>query len=625
MMFRTRLLLAALLTAFCALDACAEITFAIGEPTEGSRKSGVGLISGWAVSDRGIASVEAFIDGESLGAVPHGSQRGDVAAAFPDIPDALYSGWGMKWAYPLHSDGEHVLTVVVTEEGGATASQSVTFEVVGFTSEFIADPGSVRTAGAAFSSPEDGRLVVSGAEIDGETVDLELAWDTASQQFLIDSIGYPNRPKTNQAPSAEAGGDRQTTAGDRISITGQGSDPDGYIARRSWTQVSGPGVALDNADQWTVSFDAPATAGDVRLRLTVTDDGGLSASDEVVVTVEVPEPANVVPTADAGGNFTVESGDSVTITGNGSDSDGSIVGWNWSRVGGLAVSLRDANTRTVRFTAPSATGEIRLRLTVTDDDGASGSDDVTVTVVAPPPVNQAPTADAGADLTVQAGASVTLNGSGSDPDGSIAGWSWRQVEGTAVALSGVSSRDVSFTAPDQAATLRLRLTVTDDDGATDTDDVIVTVEAPDDPDTTTGATLQSMLNQINDARAVARDCGTTAYPAQPPLQWSGSLAEIAMLHSMDMARNGYFAHTSLDGTSMGERVFPYWSGTRVGENIAASSIDRTDAYVVQLWLDSPGHCALIMDPDFTHAGIGVGRDAENGYDFHHFWTLDFGG
>ena len=530
MMFRTRLLLAALLTAFCALDACAEITFAIGEPTEGSRKSGVGLISGWAVSDRGIASVEAFIDGESLGAVPHGSQRGDVAAAFPDIPDALYSGWGMKWAYPLHSDGEHVLTVVVTEEGGATASQSVTFEVVGFTSEFIADPGSVRTAGAAFSSPEDGRLVVSGAEIDGETVDLELAWDTASQQFLIDSIGYPNRPKTNQAPSAEAGGD-----------------------------------------------------------------------------------------------FTVESGDSATITGNGSDSDGSIVGWNWSRVGGLAVSLRDANTRTVRFTAPSATGEIRLRLTVTDDDGASNSDDVTVTVVAPPPVNQAPTADAGADLTVQAGASVTLNGSGSDPDGSIAGWSWRQVEGTAVALSGVSSRDVSFTAPDQAATLRLRLTVTDDDGATDTDDVIVTVEAPDDPDTTTGATLQSMLSQINDARAVARDCGTTAYPAQPPLQWSGSLAEIAMLHSMDMARNGYFAHTSLDGTSMGERVFPYWSGTRVGENIAASSIDRTDAYVVQLWLDSPGHCALIMDPDFTHAGIGVGRDAENGYDFHHFWTLDFGG
>ena len=120
-MLGTRLLLAALLTTFCALDARGEITFAIGEPAEGAVKSGVGLISGWAVSDVGIVSVEAFIDGESLGPVPYGSQRGDVAAAFPDIPGALHSGCGMKWAYPLHGDGEHVLTVVVTEEGGGSA------------------------------------------------------------------------------------------------------------------------------------------------------------------------------------------------------------------------------------------------------------------------------------------------------------------------------------------------------------------------------------------------------------------------------------------------------------------------------------------------------------------------
>jgi uncharacterized protein YkwD len=622
MMLGTRLLLAALFTTFCALDARGEITFAIGEPAEGAVKSGVGLISGWAVSDVGIVSVEAFIDGESLGPVPYGSQRGDVAAAFPDIPGALHSGWGMKWAYPLHGDGEHVLTVVVTEEGGATASQSVTFEVVGFASEFISDPESVRTTGATVSSPDEGRLVVAGAEIEGEIVDLELAWDTASQQFLIDAIRYPNRTKANQAPSAEAGTDRSATAGDRVSITGQGTDPDGYITQRAWTQLSGPGVALDNADQWTVGFDAPATAGEIRLRLTVTDDGGLSASDDVVVTVQ---PANVAPTADAGRDFTVESGDAVSITGDGSDADGAIVAWNWSRAGGLTVSLREANTRTVRFTAPATTGDIRLRLTVTDDAGATSSDDVTVTVVAPPPPNQAPTANAGPDLTVQAGAAVSLTGDGSDPDGAIAGWSWRQVEGAAVSLSGANTREVSFTAPDKAATLRLRLTVTDDDGATDSDDVVITVEAPADPDTTTGATLQSMLSHINEARAIARDCGGTEYPAQPPLQWSSSLAEIAMIHSMDMAREGYFAHTSLDGTSMGDRVFQYWSGTRVGENIAASSVDRTDAYIVQLWLDSTGHCALIMDPGFTHAGIGVGRDPGNGYDFHHFWTLDFGG
>ena len=524
-----RLLLAALLAFFCANAAQAEITFAIGEPAEGSRKSGVGLISGWAISDRGIASVEAFIDGQSIGPVPYGSSRGDVAAAFPGVPGSLYSGWGMKWTYPILADGEHELTIVVTEQGGATASRSVVFEVVGFASEFIADPASVRTAGAAIESSEDGRIVISGAEVEGETVDLELAWDTAAQQFLVDTIRYPDRPRTNQAPSADAGPD-----------------------------------------------------------------------------------------------FTLESGAAASIRGEGSDPDGSIVGWRWTRSGGLAVTLFDATSRTVRFTAPTGPGEIRLWLTVTDDDGATDHDEVVVTVLAPPVTNRAPSANAGPDVTVEAGSTVTLSGGGSDPDGSIVGWSWTQIEGPGVALSGAGSRDVTFTAPGQAATLRLRLTVTDDDGASGTDEVVVTVEAPA-VETTTGSKLSSMLAWINEARAVARDCGGTAFPAQPALQWSESLAEIAMIHSMDMARNAYFDHTSLDGTSMGERVFPDWSGTRVGENIAASSHDRSDEYVVQMWLDSPGHCALIMDPDFTHAGIGVGRDPENGWDFHHFWTLDFGG
>ncbi len=81
----------------------------------------------------------------------------------------------------------------------------------------------------------------------------------------------------------------------------------------------------------------------------------------------------------------------------------------------------------------------------------------------------------------------------------------------------------------------------------------------------------------------------------------------------------------MDGTSMGDRVFPYWSGNRVGENIAASSVNRSDSYVVDLWLNSPGHCALLMNPDMTHAGIGSGQDTDNGYNLHYFWTLDFGG
>jgi len=175
----------------------------------------------------------------------------------------------------------------------------------------------------------------------------------------------------------------------------------------------------------------------------------------------------------------------------------------------------------------------------------------------------------------------------------------------------------------------------DDDGATDSDDVTITVEVPvvadpepePEPDNnTTGEVSRSILTAINAVRTQAQVCDGTGYPAQDPFQWNSDLATIAKLHSMDMATKGYFSHTSADGTRMGDRVFPYWSGNRVGENIAASSVDRSAEYVVGLWMSSTqGHCELIMDPDFTHAGVGAAHNTQNNYNMHHFWTLDVGG
>ena len=124
-----KFLLSALMLLAAASPALAEITFSIEEPAEGSTRSGIGLVSGWAVSDLGIVSVELFINGESMGFIPHGSVRGDVADAFPFIEDAMFSGWGMKWAYSLTGEGEHTMRIVVTEEGGGTASKDVTFNL----------------------------------------------------------------------------------------------------------------------------------------------------------------------------------------------------------------------------------------------------------------------------------------------------------------------------------------------------------------------------------------------------------------------------------------------------------------------------------------------------------------
>jgi uncharacterized protein YkwD len=608
-----------------AYPAAADIQFQIGEPTAGSVNSGIGQISGWAVSDETIVSVEALIDGVSLGLVPYGGTRKDVANAFPDIPNAEFSGWAMKWNYALLEEGEHLLTVIVTEEDGDEAVKEVLFQVTGFRSEFIPDPEDVQIGGATIEITPEGKIVIRDLLVEGELVDVELSWFKTAQQFLIDRIAYADEPAGNQSPEANAGADRTAQPGDNVTITGSGNDPDGSIVSWAWSQQSGPAAALSGADSAQVSFIAPSTTGDIWLRLTVTDNDGANAFDDVIVTVEpAPEP-NQAPTADAGVDRVAQGGDIVTITGGGSDPDGSITGWSWSRIAGLAVSLGGSNSQQVSFTAPNTDGTVTLRLTVTDNDGATDSDDVVVTVEAIPEPNQSPTADAGADFAVDQGSPVSITGDGNDPDGSITGWSWSQQSGPTVTLSGANSQQVGFTAPDTAGDIWLRLTVTDNEGATGFDDVVVTVNEPAGEDQTTGFTHQAMLSVINAARAETRMCGSTEYPGQPALQWSGSLADIARIHSMDMAREGYFSHTSLDGTTMGNRVFPYWTGTRVGENIAASSIDRSDSYVVGLWLDSPGHCALIMNPDFTHAGVGSGHNADNGYTYHHFWTLDFGG
>jgi len=86
--------------------------------------------------------------------------------------------------------------------------------------------------------------------------------------------------------------------------------------------------------------------------------------------------------------------------------------------------------------------------------------------------NVPPTANAGPDQSVSAGATVTLTGAASsDPDGSIVSYNWSQTAGTAVTLSG-TGQGRTFTAPGSAGTLTFSLTVTDNNGATSTADTV---------------------------------------------------------------------------------------------------------------------------------------------------------
>ncbi len=98
--------------------------------------------------------------------------------------------------------------------------------------------------------------------------------------------------------------------------------------------------------------------------------------------------------------------------------------------------------------------------------------------------NTPPVADAGEDLVVASGATVTLDGTGSsDADDDALTYSWTQTDGTEVTLDDATSATPSFTAPTGPDSLEFSLVVNDGTDDSEADTVSVTVNAPVPPST----------------------------------------------------------------------------------------------------------------------------------------------
>jgi uncharacterized protein YkwD len=129
-----------------------------------------------------------------------------------------------------------------------------------------------------------------------------------------------------------------------------------------------------------------------------------------------------------------------------------------------------------------------------------------------------------------------------------------------------------------------------------------------------------VVELVNGARSHARRCGREKFSAAPPLDVSRALNDAATGHARDMAKKKYFEHRGSDGSQPKDRVLRAGYHSRLtGENIALGPESAEE--VVAGWLDSPGHCANIMDPRFRDIGVGLATGPSRG---QIYWVQEFG-
>ncbi|MEW6070067.1 MAG: PKD domain-containing protein, partial [Candidatus Thermoplasmatota archaeon] len=269
--------------------------------------------------------------------------------------------------------------------------------------------------------------------------------------------------KVSYPPRAYAGEDKEQRVSWVVNFDDcWGYDPDGIITKYDWN--------FGDGTTWSSTI-SPRTnhiytlSGTYVATLTVTNGDGLeinaaslTATDSCLVTIV----DNFPPVADAGPDRQIRYDRIIQFNGAGSyDKDGYIVSYYWDFGDGqFSYELAPIHV----YHVP---GNYTVILTVTDNEGATGSDTCTVRVTG----NENPIANAGSDRIAYVNQEITFDGSASyDPDGYIVSYVWDLGDGTsATGISATHAYSIGNTI------YYVRLTVTDNDGATGSDVCIVTV------------------------------------------------------------------------------------------------------------------------------------------------------
>jgi hypothetical protein len=434
----------------------------------------------------------------------HGSVSVSPAGVVTYTPGANYSG----------SDS---FTYTVTDAGGAVSAPAT----VALTVIAVADPPTLSvtpTASGNENSPiplsissaltdTDGSEVLSivvagvpaGGALSAGTDNGDGTWTLTPDQLAGLTITLPDNLPGNApftltvtATSTEQsnGSNASTTA--TIIVTVNNVAPTATFVVPAGVEGSPVTVALTNATDvspvdlavgFSYAFDlgsgygpfsssntasfTPLDNGTYTVKAKVRDkDGGVT---EYTATVVV---ANAPPVANAGGNQTVNEGDTVTL--NGSFTDPGVLDTHtflWHVVADNGQVIADGTGPNFSF-VPNDDGTYTVTFTVTDNDGGVGTDTAVVTVKNVAPQNVTITGPTGGVR----GETLSYTGSFFDPGSADAHTqTWTVTSNGSVVASG-SGAGFSFV-PTDSGTYQVSFTVTDDDGGTTTTTTTVTVGA----------------------------------------------------------------------------------------------------------------------------------------------------
>jgi len=303
-----------------------------------------------------------------------------------------------------------------------------------------------------YNAPEDAEAIVIVEEEPAPAAEEE---PSTGEEGTIEGDPAENNPPISIADASPSSGGAPLT----VSFTGSNSSDDNDITGYSWNFKDGATSTSSNPSH---TF---SEVGSYEVTLTVTDAEGLNDTDTVTITVNAED--NEAPVAKA--SATPLSGEAplqVSFTGSNSTDDNGVAGYSWNfKDGGTSSNANPGHTF-------SDAGTYAVELTVTDENGLTDKASVTINVTEPQPENEAPVAVAGASpLSGDAPLQVQFSSSSSSDDKGITSHLWNFTPNDA---SGQANPSRTF---DNAGVYEVTLTVTDEEGLTDTDTVTITVNA----------------------------------------------------------------------------------------------------------------------------------------------------